>query len=225
MKHSLILPMVVHVAITAFLYTLLTIARAPKVWVWGGVQTGQILGHQLSRASARIYLTNLNGHCSSTRRACCYSKCSQAVRSLYSLRGCLLRGGSYTVTCRSARATSGCAARCSPSIFLLYWVFGWWCCSQGRRPSQCGAERETRCWISIGTQCTCEARSGEQRQSHSDQVFRVQRTRGFATAWDRPQLNSETASGRTNAHAVMNGVGAPPTTPPRRKGELAACPG
>lgn len=32
MAHPLILPMAVHVALTAFLYVLLTIARAPNVW-------------------------------------------------------------------------------------------------------------------------------------------------------------------------------------------------
>lgn len=32
MAHPLILPMAAHVAITAFLYALLTVARAPKVW-------------------------------------------------------------------------------------------------------------------------------------------------------------------------------------------------
>lgn len=32
MPHPLILPMAVHVALTAFLYGLLTIARAPKIW-------------------------------------------------------------------------------------------------------------------------------------------------------------------------------------------------
>ena len=32
MTHLLILPMVAHVALTAFLYVLLTVARAPKVW-------------------------------------------------------------------------------------------------------------------------------------------------------------------------------------------------
>lgn len=32
MQHPLILPMAIHVALTAFLYTLLTVARAPKVW-------------------------------------------------------------------------------------------------------------------------------------------------------------------------------------------------
>ena len=35
MAHPLILPMAVHVALTAFLYGLLTIARAPKVWSIG----------------------------------------------------------------------------------------------------------------------------------------------------------------------------------------------
>ena len=32
MAHPLILPMSVHIALTAFLYVLLTVARAPKVW-------------------------------------------------------------------------------------------------------------------------------------------------------------------------------------------------
>lgn len=32
MTHPLILPMALHVAFTAFLYALLTVARAPKVW-------------------------------------------------------------------------------------------------------------------------------------------------------------------------------------------------
>ncbi|WP_043309674.1 MAPEG family protein [Pseudomonas sp. ML96] len=32
MTHSLILPMALHVAFTAFLYALLTVARAPKIW-------------------------------------------------------------------------------------------------------------------------------------------------------------------------------------------------
>lgn len=32
MTHPLILPMAAHVAFTAFLYALLTVARAPKVW-------------------------------------------------------------------------------------------------------------------------------------------------------------------------------------------------
>jgi hypothetical protein len=32
MTHPLILPMVVHVGLTALLYVLLTVARAPKVW-------------------------------------------------------------------------------------------------------------------------------------------------------------------------------------------------
>ena len=32
MEHPLILPMAAHVALASFLYTLLTVARAPKVW-------------------------------------------------------------------------------------------------------------------------------------------------------------------------------------------------
>lgn len=32
MAHPLVLPMAAHVALTAFLYVLLTVARAPKVW-------------------------------------------------------------------------------------------------------------------------------------------------------------------------------------------------
>ena len=32
MEHSLFLPMTVHVGLTALLYVLLTIARAPKIW-------------------------------------------------------------------------------------------------------------------------------------------------------------------------------------------------
>ncbi|WP_394560178.1 MAPEG family protein [Aquipseudomonas alcaligenes] len=35
MIHSLILPMALHVAFTVFLYALLTVARAPKVWSIG----------------------------------------------------------------------------------------------------------------------------------------------------------------------------------------------
>ena len=35
MPHALILPMAVHVALTAFLYVLLTVARAPAMWGLG----------------------------------------------------------------------------------------------------------------------------------------------------------------------------------------------
>jgi len=38
--HPLILPMAAHVAFTAFLYALLTVARAPKVWGIGRRQDG-----------------------------------------------------------------------------------------------------------------------------------------------------------------------------------------
>ena len=40
MEHPLILPMAVHVAFTALLYALLTIARAPKIWGVGQRQDG-----------------------------------------------------------------------------------------------------------------------------------------------------------------------------------------
>ncbi|MGG2399708.1 MAPEG family protein [Pseudomonas sp. SH1-B] len=38
--HPLILPMAAHVALSAFLYVLLTLARAPKVWDIGGRADG-----------------------------------------------------------------------------------------------------------------------------------------------------------------------------------------
>lgn len=38
--HPLILPMAAHVALSAFLYVLLTLARAPKVWGIGGRADG-----------------------------------------------------------------------------------------------------------------------------------------------------------------------------------------
>lgn len=40
MLHSLILPMTAHVALAAFLYVLLTIARAPSVWGMGRLPDG-----------------------------------------------------------------------------------------------------------------------------------------------------------------------------------------
>ena len=40
MAHPLILPMAAHVAFTALLYALLTVARAPKVWGLGQRQDG-----------------------------------------------------------------------------------------------------------------------------------------------------------------------------------------
>ena len=40
MEHPLILPMAVHVAFTALLYALLTVARAPKIWGVGQRQDG-----------------------------------------------------------------------------------------------------------------------------------------------------------------------------------------
>lgn len=40
MVHSLILPMIVHVGLTALLYFLLTVARAPKVWGTGARSDG-----------------------------------------------------------------------------------------------------------------------------------------------------------------------------------------
>jgi hypothetical protein len=40
MDHSLIVPMTVHVGLTALLYVLLTIARAPKVWGIGARSVG-----------------------------------------------------------------------------------------------------------------------------------------------------------------------------------------
>ena len=40
MAHPLILPMAAHVALTALLYALLTVARAPKVWGVGQRQDG-----------------------------------------------------------------------------------------------------------------------------------------------------------------------------------------
>nr|AAK28607.1 hypothetical protein [uncultured bacterium] len=40
MAHPLILPMAAHVALTALLYVLLTVARAPKVWGIGQRQDG-----------------------------------------------------------------------------------------------------------------------------------------------------------------------------------------
>ena len=35
MSHALIFPMMAHVGLTAFLYVLLTLMRAPSVWGWG----------------------------------------------------------------------------------------------------------------------------------------------------------------------------------------------
>ena len=40
MAHPLVLPMAAHVAFTAFLYALLTVARAPKIWSIGQHQDG-----------------------------------------------------------------------------------------------------------------------------------------------------------------------------------------
>lgn len=40
MAHPLVLPMAAHVAFTAFLYALLTVARAPKIWNIGQRQDG-----------------------------------------------------------------------------------------------------------------------------------------------------------------------------------------
>ena len=40
MPHPLVLPMATHVALTALLYALLTIARAPKIWGIGKGQDG-----------------------------------------------------------------------------------------------------------------------------------------------------------------------------------------
>lgn len=40
MDHSLVVPMTVHVGLTALLYVALTIARAPKVWGIGGRSDG-----------------------------------------------------------------------------------------------------------------------------------------------------------------------------------------
>lgn len=51
MTHPLILPMVAHVALAAFLYALLTAARAPKVWGIGRRPDGS---HPLANIESRI---------------------------------------------------------------------------------------------------------------------------------------------------------------------------
>lgn len=51
MAHSLILPMAAHVALSAFLYVALTVARAPAVWGIGRLADG---GNPFARFEPRI---------------------------------------------------------------------------------------------------------------------------------------------------------------------------
>ena len=51
MDHPLILPMAAHVALSAFLYILLTFARAPKVW---GLKPDEDVNNLLSALEPRI---------------------------------------------------------------------------------------------------------------------------------------------------------------------------
>jgi hypothetical protein len=110
---ALLLPMIAHVALAAFLYVWLTVARAPAIWGIGRRADG---GNPWAKIEPRIgaNLSNQFEWPLFFHIACVLLMLIGTSTTAVVLAWVFVGGRGCTAASRCSRRTSACAARCSP---------------------------------------------------------------------------------------------------------------